>query len=90
MEANRTAFVSCPSYLDNRGLARCGLPAEIQDHYVVQSTDGPLESARVLCPRGHAFNGSIESLAGHPYQGPASFAARPGRMTPANGAVDDG
>jgi len=26
------------------------------------STDGPLESARISCPRGHWFNGPIESL----------------------------
>jgi hypothetical protein len=24
-------FVDCPAYLDERGLARCGLPAEIHD-----------------------------------------------------------
>jgi len=56
-------FVDCPAYLDARGLARCGLPAEIQDSYLVQSTEGPLESARTRGPRGHCFNGPIESLA---------------------------
>jgi hypothetical protein len=55
-------FVDCPAYLDARGLARCGLPAEIQDPYLVQSTDGPLASARTKCPRGHCFNGTIQSL----------------------------
>ncbi len=50
-------FVDCPAYVDARGLARCGLPASIQDPYLVQSTDGPLESAR-----GHCFDGPIQSL----------------------------
>jgi len=60
--ASATIFVDCPAYLDARGSARCGLPAEVQDSYVVASTDGLLESARILCPRGHYFNGQIESL----------------------------
>jgi len=55
-------FVDCPAYLDERGLARCGLPAEIHDPYLVQSTDGPLESARISCPLGHCFNGPIPCL----------------------------
>jgi hypothetical protein len=62
MTARAMAFVDCPAYLDARGAARCGLPAEIQDSYQVRSTDGPMESARILCPRGHFFNGQIESL----------------------------
>jgi hypothetical protein len=28
----------------------------------MRSTDGPMESARIRCPRGHWFNGPIESL----------------------------
>ena len=28
----------------------------------VKSTDGPLESAKIRCPRGHGFNGPIASL----------------------------
>jgi hypothetical protein len=28
----------------------------------MRSTDGPLESARIRCPRGHWFNGPVESL----------------------------
>jgi hypothetical protein len=62
MATNAMIFVDCPAYLDARGLARCGLPAEIQDPYLVPSTDGPLESARIRCPRGHCFNGPIQSL----------------------------
>jgi hypothetical protein len=46
METNASIFVDCPAYLDAHGLARCGLPAEIQDPYLILSTDGPLQSAR--------------------------------------------
>jgi hypothetical protein len=56
-------FVDCPAYMDKTGSVRCGLPAEVQDRYLMRSTDGPLESARIRCPRGHCFNGPVESLA---------------------------
>jgi hypothetical protein len=55
-------FLDCPAYLDQTGSVRCGLPAEVQSRYTVSSTDGPLESARIRCPRGHWFNGPIEFL----------------------------
>jgi hypothetical protein len=54
-------FLDCPAYLGG-GAARCGLPAEVETRYTVSSTDGPLESAKIRCPRGHWFNGPIESL----------------------------
>jgi hypothetical protein len=28
----------------------------------MKSTDGPLESAKIRCPRGHFFNGPVEAL----------------------------
>jgi hypothetical protein len=28
----------------------------------MNSTDGPLESAKISCPRGHHFNGPIDCL----------------------------
>jgi hypothetical protein len=56
-------FVDCPAYMDNSGATRCGLPAVVADRYTMTSTDGPLESARIRCPRGHFFNGPLESLA---------------------------
>jgi hypothetical protein len=56
-------FVDCPAYLDRTGAVRCGLPAEVEDRYLMRSTDGPLPSARIRCPRGHWFNGPVESLA---------------------------
>jgi hypothetical protein len=55
-------FVDCPAWMDQTGSARCGLPAEVQGRYVMRSTDGPLESARIRCPRWHCFNGPVESL----------------------------
>ena len=55
-------FLDCPAYTDRHGTARCGLPAAVQDRYTVSSTDGPQESAKISCPRGHWFNGPIGSL----------------------------
>jgi len=55
-------FVDCPGYTDKRGTARCGLPAVVEDRYTMNSTDGPLVSARIRCPQGHFFNGPLESL----------------------------
>jgi hypothetical protein len=57
-----TMFLDCPAYLDKSGSARCGLPAEVEGRYLMRSTDGPLESVRIRCPRGHWFNGPVESL----------------------------
>jgi hypothetical protein len=62
MEACVLILADCPAYLDRRGLARCGLPAELSDSYVLESTDGLLECARMRCPRGHYFNGPVQSL----------------------------
>ena len=59
----RTRFLECPAYVGNNPAARCGLPAEIEAQYIMRSTDGLLECARIRCPRGHWFNGPIESLA---------------------------
>jgi hypothetical protein len=55
-------FLDCPEYLDSRGTERCGLPAEVEYRYAIESSDGPLESAKIRCPRGHWFNGPVESL----------------------------
>jgi hypothetical protein len=59
---SRMMFLDCPEYLDERGTARCGLPAEVEYRYGAQSTDGMLESAKIRCPLGHWFSGTIESL----------------------------
>ena len=55
-------FIDCPEYLEESGELRCGLPAEIENRYCLHSTDGPLDSARIRCPRGHWFNGPLDSL----------------------------
>jgi hypothetical protein len=62
MVGDRMRFLDCPAYLDEEGTQRCGLPAEVTCSYVVNSTDGPLESAMIRCPSGHWFNGPIEFL----------------------------
>jgi hypothetical protein len=59
---SQARFLDCPAYLGNDNAARCGLPAEIEARYVMGSTDGPLKSARICCPRGHRFNGPIQAL----------------------------
>ena len=61
MEAS-VMFLDCPAYLNSSGSVRCGLPAEVRGRYTMVSTDGPVESARIRCPRGHWFNGPVESL----------------------------
>jgi hypothetical protein len=55
-------FVDCPAYMDRHGTVRCGLPAEVEYRYTVGSLQGPLEGAKIRCPRGHWFNGLIEAL----------------------------
>ena len=72
-------FLNCPAYLNSDGAIRCGLPAEVEARYTMRSTDGPLESAKIRCPRGHWFNGPIESLTGptQPAAASASLLAPP-------------
>ena len=55
-------FIDCPAYMDRHGTARCGLPAAVEYRYTVPSGEGPLEGAKIRCPRGHWFNGPIEAL----------------------------
>jgi hypothetical protein len=55
-------FLDCPAYMDSDGAARCALPAAVEYRYAMASTDGPLESAKIRCPRGHAFNGPVEAF----------------------------
>ena len=62
MKSTAMMFLDCPAYMDGHGATRCGLPAEVKDRHIATSTDGPLESAKILCPRGHWFNGPIEVL----------------------------
>jgi hypothetical protein len=55
-------FLNCPAYLDQDGIVRCGLPAEVRCRFTLRSTDGPIECAMIRCPADHHFNGAIESL----------------------------
>jgi hypothetical protein len=66
-------FFDCPAYLDMTGSARCGLPAEVEDEYIMQSTDGPLRAVRIRCPHGHYFNGLASLLRHQP--GPDTWTA---------------
>jgi hypothetical protein len=61
MHAN-VMFLDCPAHMDDDGAVRCGLPAAVEYWYAVESTSGPLESAKIRCPRGHGFNGPVEFL----------------------------
>jgi hypothetical protein len=56
-------FMDCPEYMDKHGTVRCGLPAEVESRYTFRSSDGALEAVKIRCPRGHWFNGPVESLA---------------------------
>src|SRR6516164_1054355 len=55
-------FLDCPAYLDKNTGARCGLPAEVECEFVMDSTDGPLDSVMIRCPSGHFFNAPVEFL----------------------------
>jgi hypothetical protein len=55
-------FLECPAYMDKDGSARCGLPSAVEYRYTMTSTDGPLESAKIRCPRGHVFNGPVDAF----------------------------
>ena len=58
----RMAFLDCPAFLDQKGAARCGLPAVVEDRYTLGSTDGPVTCVRIHCPEGHWFSGPVEAL----------------------------
>jgi hypothetical protein len=62
-------FMDCPEYMDRHGAVRCGLPAEVESRYTFRSSDGPLEGVKIRCPRGHWFNGPVESLTLRRHQG---------------------
>jgi hypothetical protein len=57
-----TTFLDCPAYLGQGGTTRCGLPAAVEDSYTLGSTDGNLTCVKIRCPRGHWFNGPVDSL----------------------------
>ena len=55
-------FFDCPAHQDERGLMRCGLPAEVLRRFVMRSTSGPVESVVIRCPAGHFFHSPTEFL----------------------------
>jgi hypothetical protein len=56
-------FLDCPAGTHDDGAVTCGLPAAVEYWYVAPSTSGPLECAKIRCPRGHFFNGPVVFLA---------------------------
>ena len=34
----------------------CGLPCEIEERHILESSDGPVEHIRLLCIAGHRYN----------------------------------
>jgi len=58
-------YMDCPAYMDEQGHVRCGLPAEVEHRYTMDSTDGPLESAQIRCPLGHWFSGPVDRCGGN-------------------------
>jgi fatty-acyl-CoA synthase len=48
--------------LDMVGCPACAAPAEVIERYVLESTDGPIEHATVLCTDRHRFTVLVERL----------------------------
>jgi len=57
----------------------CGAPADIVDRHVLESTDGPVEHARVRCVARHVFFLPVASLVTEP----SVVDRRPGRPSTA-------
>jgi hypothetical protein len=34
----------------------------VEDHYTLDSTDGPVTGVRIRCPKGHWFSGPVDAL----------------------------
>ena len=81
-------LVDCPAFLGHHqdGAVRCGLLAEIETWYTIRSTDGPLECARIRCPRGHWHNGPIEALSATGSRQTRSVRSADGRELSTTGA----
>jgi hypothetical protein len=47
------------------GCPACAAPAEVVDRYALESTDGPIEHATVVCALRHRFTVLVERLATH-------------------------
>ena len=49
--------------MDTTGCPDCAAPAEVVDRFVLESTDGPVDHARIRCVHGHSFLLSLDLLA---------------------------
>jgi hypothetical protein len=69
-------IVDCPE---------CTAPAEVVGRFVLESTDGPIEHAIVLCLQRHRFTMLVERLMNPPSAMPETvngITAQPGRANP--------
>jgi hypothetical protein len=48
--------------MDMTTCPECGAPAEVRDRHVLDSTDGPVEHARIRCVQQHHFFLPVERL----------------------------
>ena len=62
----------------------CGAPAEIVDRHVLESTEGPVEHARVRCVARHVFFLPVASLV----PSVSGDMGRADRRAPASAAYD--
>lgn len=49
--------------MDMTTCPHCGVAARVQERFVLESTEGPLEHARIVCRQGHRFNLRVETVA---------------------------
>ena len=49
--------------MDTTTCPQCGAPAEVNDRFALESTDGPIEHATVVCVVRHRFTMLVERLA---------------------------
>ncbi len=49
--------------IETTSCPQCGAPAEVLDRDVLESTDGPVEHARVVCIARHRFHLPVAHLA---------------------------
>jgi hypothetical protein len=49
--------------MDTTSCPECGQPADVVERHVLESTDGPIEHARVRCVQRHHFFLPVATLA---------------------------
>ena len=63
---SQAMFLNCPACLDNDGALQCGLPTEAEARHIMNSTDGPLESAKISIGQTAANSGHSGSSTARP------------------------